>query len=144
MRVMQPALITAYPMIKWDPSGEAIVCIKQANQGDDARRAEILMRTEIERPNEGPAIERVRPPIGELIFIECYTTFDSSTLAREAPVDPTHPEGPKKNETIFTKDLGEAEFRRRFDALDPTLVREWQDAVRVQNPNWAPDRGLKN
>ena len=42
-----------------------------------------------------------------------------------------------KPEPMFPKDLNESTFRERFGQLEPDLVKEWQKAVRKQNPNWA-------
>jgi hypothetical protein len=134
MKTIKQALVTAYPLTEWDPSGETIVWIKQVRQADDMRRMETMMRTRVERPLVGSPVEVVDFPLGELVFLECYLSYQDSTIAWEVPSD----DGKSmKSEPMFPKDLNESAFRERFGQLEPDLVKEWQRAVRKHNPNWA-------
>lgn len=141
MRTVRPSLVSDYTLIKWDPSGETKIWVKQVRQAEDARRSEMLMRTKIQRAPGMADTELVEVPIGELVFLECFLSYEDSTINWEVPIDSTDATKGTRAEPMFPKGLAENEFRKRFGTLDLDLVREWQEVVRRHNPNWGINIG---
>ena len=122
MRAVGDALITKIDLVTWDPDGETSVWIRQARQGQHARREALFAKTKVQRGDDG--VTEVYEWPTELSRLECCLTFEDANII-----------GPDAK-PMFRKGMAESEFNKAFDDLPPELAQEWHTAVRQVNRQW--------
>ena len=141
MRAVAQVLPVLKKMLEWDKDGDTWVSIKTARQAEAMKRSKYNGRLKWEQDDDDNEVRVLDSPYEERKLIECWLTFEDSSIVKQVPVDPTKPDGDTKLVPMFTKGMSEKDFRAAWGDLDEALADEWWQAVLLVNPLW-DDIGL--
>lgn len=137
-----PVLEKTFKLLKWDPSGDTWITVRQAAAREQHRYEEETWAREISYEQAGgPITEKQKPSLVKVWLVRAKLTFIDSNIS-EAVLDKNgQPEidektGEYKTVPLFKKGMGEREFVTAWSKLPVELVEEWDNKIVELNPHW--------
>ena len=142
MKYIIPAIEKTLPLLRWDPTGETWVKIRQIRSGDQHRYEEETYTREISytQGEEALVTEKQRISVMRIFLARAKLTVLESNLGEAILDSKNEPkigkDGEVETRPLFKKNMSEAAFIHAWNSLPVDLVIEIDEKVREMNPHW--------